>query len=129
MNDNMKYAKWTLDTLTNVKKLKTIDIEPLAEDLQGRLVFIFQGADELIGATFMNMKLGMAITDHPFPMIGESGIIKKISVKKKTITFHYFDIYEKKKVYAPNSTEMVFIMEKDSADKKRLCPEYAWRPE
>ena len=124
-NEDMKYVRWTLDTLTNVKRLTTEDI--LTMDFEGRQVIIYPGADTLIRAAHIDGSV--SYTNNQFPMIGDAGIIKIIGKNKGKICIGYKDLKSESYFFTPQRSDMIFIIEKNNAKKgKYLHPEFAWRP-
>ena len=125
-----KKVKWTLESLANVKKVK--NLSEIKDELKGRQIVIFPDADEDIGASGIDG--GTIYSNNKFPMIGESGIVFSIgeNTNVTTITIKTTrgkNIAIEKDIVIKN-TDMVFIIEEDSAEKGRwLKPEYAWRPE
>jgi hypothetical protein len=124
-NEDMKYVKWTLDTLTNVKRLTTEEI--LTMNLEGRQIAIYPGADNCIGTSAIHGSL--SYTNNQFPVVGDTGIIKIIGKNQGKICIGYKDLKSQSCFFTPKHSDMVFIVEKNDAKKgKYLHPEFAWRP-
>jgi hypothetical protein len=122
----MKPVMWTLDTVTNVKRITTEEIMKL--DLKDRQIAIFPNVDGCVGATVIDK--GFAYTNNEFPIIGDSGIIQMVDENKDGVSFRCIGPEEKHCFFTPKHSDMVFIIEKDDDTKgKWLKPEYAWRPD
>ncbi|MFA6256438.1 MAG: hypothetical protein WC606_04605 [Candidatus Absconditabacterales bacterium] len=124
MNE-MKYVSWTLETLTNTKRITTEELLEL--DLKDRQVHIYPNADNLVGASMIGER---AYTSNEFPMIGDSGIIQMVDDQEEGISFRCLDLFKKQRFFTPKHTDIVFIIEKGTPGKGNwLKPEFAWRPE
>lgn len=119
----MKYVIWTLNTLTNVKRITTEELMKL--NLKDKQIVIYPGADNSIGASVID---GETIyTSNEFPIMGLAGIIQ--SIKKKNMSFKCRDLFGKPCTFTPKHSDILFIIEEDKADEKWLKPEYAWVPD
>jgi|GEM_PF-5424440 len=121
----IKPVTWTLETLTNVNRITTEELMKL--DLKDRMIAIFPNADEHVGASVIDPEYILA--NNKFPMIGDSGIIQMVDEHEDGVSFRCMDIENKHRIFTPQHSDMVFIIEKDDDTKKQLVLEYAWRPD
>ena len=122
----MKYIKWSLETLTNVKRITTEAMMEL--DLKERQIAIYPGIEEDVGASMIDAD--MAYTHNKFPMIGDSGTIQTVEKNEGKVSFGCEDLFGKPCTLTPRHSDIVFIIEKDDDTKGRwLNPEYTWRPD